>query len=52
MLALGLIQSSPTEDLDGNLEKALRQVRNAARRGARIICLPELYRSRYFPQAS
>ncbi|MEK7657096.1 MAG: carbon-nitrogen hydrolase [Elusimicrobiota bacterium] len=52
MLTLGLIQSSPTEDLDGNLETALRQVRSAARRGARIVCLPELYRSRYFPQAS
>jgi agmatine deiminase len=26
-------------------------VESAARRGARIICLPELFRSRYFPQA-
>lgn len=33
-----------------NMAKAARLARQAARRGARIICLPELYRTIYFPQ--
>ena len=31
-----------------NLEKAIAQVREAAKRGAKVICLPELFRSQYF----
>lgn len=34
----------------GNVRKAEALVRLAAQRGARIICLPELYRTLYFPQ--
>ena len=33
-----------------NLARALDGIADAARRGARIICLPELFRSRYFCQ--
>src|SRR5881628_3322138 len=33
-----------------NLEKAVARVREAARSGARVICLPELFRSQYFCQ--
>ena len=33
-----------------NLEKAVAKVAEAARAGARIVCLPELFRSRYFCQ--
>jgi N-carbamoylputrescine amidase len=33
-----------------NLARALDHVREAAKRGARIICLPELFRSQYFCQ--
>jgi agmatine deiminase len=50
MLTLGLVQMSVSEDQAKNLEKALRLVRRAARGGAKIVCLPELFRSRYFPQ--
>jgi N-carbamoylputrescine amidase len=32
------------------MEKALKGVREAAARGAQIVCLPELFRSRYFCQ--
>ena len=39
-----------SDDHDKNLEKALGLVEKAAKRGARIICLPELYRTQYFPQ--
>jgi N-carbamoylputrescine amidase len=33
-----------------NLEKGVDRVREAARRGAQVVCLPELFRSRYFCQ--
>src|SRR5689334_14341808 len=33
-----------------NVRKAQKLVRAAVRRGAQIICLPELYRTLYFPQ--
>ena len=44
------IQSKVSEDAEMNLEKTLRMVRQAARRGAQIVCLQELYRTLYFPQ--
>ena len=33
-----------------NLTKALAKVRQAAKKGAQIVCLQELFASRYFPQ--
>ncbi|HTE85951.1 MAG TPA: agmatine deiminase family protein, partial [Dehalococcoidia bacterium] len=33
-----------------NVAKAAAMTRDAAGRGAQVICLPELYRSRYFPR--
>ncbi|MCA1850953.1 MAG: acyltransferase, partial [Beggiatoa sp.] len=50
MLKLGLIQMSSTDDPDANLDRALAFAREAAARGAQVICLPELFRSRYFCQ--
>jgi N-carbamoylputrescine amidase len=44
----GLIQMSCSLDPNENLEKALWKIREAAGRGAQIICLPELFRSQYF----
>jgi N-carbamoylputrescine amidase len=35
-------------DADENLEKAAEKVREAARAGAQIVCLQELFRSQYF----
>jgi N-carbamoylputrescine amidase len=37
-------------DLDANLAKAERLIREAAGRGAQIICVQELFRSQYFCQ--
>ena len=37
-------------DTDRNLAHALDMARAAIREGARILCLPELYRTPYFPQ--
>ena len=47
---LGLIQQTCGDDPAKNLESALRAIIEAAKRGAQIICLQELFRSRYFCQ--
>ncbi|MSP16175.1 MAG: carbon-nitrogen hydrolase [Myxococcales bacterium] len=48
---LGVVQLAMTADSDENLAGAVRGIRAAAARGARVICLPELFRSLYFCQA-
>src|ERR1051326_7133283 len=45
---LGLVQMSCSPDVDENLEKAIRGIRDAASKGAEIVCLQELFRSQYF----
>ena len=47
---LGLVQMSCSPDPGRNLEHAVEMVRDAARRGARVVCLPELFRTQYFCQ--
>src|SRR6202789_2117189 len=47
---IGLIQMSCVPDTAANLEKAADRVREAARAGANVICLPELFRAQYFCQ--
>jgi len=47
---VGLIQMACGRDPAVNLEKALWRVREAAGRGAQVICLPELFRTEYFPR--
>src|SRR5256714_10088667 len=47
---VGLVQMSMSADPDQNLEKAAARVEEAARKGAQVVCLPELYRSHYFCQ--
>jgi len=47
---VGLVQMSATPNPDENLEKAVAKVEEAARAGAQVICLPELFRSQYFCQ--
>jgi len=50
-LTLALVQMRCSADPEENLAKALDRVEEAARRGARVVCLPELFRSRYFCQS-
>ena len=45
---VGLIQMSCSLDPNENLARAESRVREAAGRGAQIICLQELFRSQYF----
>jgi N-carbamoylputrescine amidase len=47
---VGLVQMACSPEPGANLERALRQVREAARLGAGVVCLPELFRSQYFCQ--
>ena len=47
---VGLIQMAVGPDPEENFKKALANVDQAARDGSQIICLPELYRTRYFAQ--
>jgi N-carbamoylputrescine amidase len=45
---IGLVQMSCSADKEANLKKALDKIREAASRGAQIICLQELFSSLYF----
>ncbi|RZJ66664.1 MAG: carbon-nitrogen hydrolase [Flavobacterium sp.] len=45
---VGLVQMSCVADKQANLEKAIREVRVAAAKGAQIVCLQELFTSLYF----
>src|ERR1700743_1688433 len=47
---VGLIQMHCSPDPDDNLHRAVEKVRSAAKQGAQIICLPELFRTQYFCQ--
>lgn len=48
IVSVGLVQMSSLEDPAENLKKGMNGVRDAAARGANIVCLQELFRSRYF----
>src|SRR3989475_12314142 len=48
-VTIGLIQTRVSDDVSKNTENAISKIREAARKGAQIICLQELYRTKYFP---
>jgi N-carbamoylputrescine amidase len=45
---IGIVQDRATDDLAANLDRAERLTREAAGRGAQIVCLKELFNSPYF----
>src|SRR5258708_12910693 len=47
---VALVQMAMSADPAANLEKAAARVEEAARKGAQVVCLPELFRSHYFCQ--
>src|SRR6266699_7231800 len=47
---VGLIQMHCSADPDENLRRAAEKVRAAAKQGAQMVCLPELFRTQYFCQ--
>ena len=50
-VTIGLVQMSCDPAPSVNLAKAVERIGEAARRGAQIVCLQELFRSRYFCQS-
>jgi predicted amidohydrolase len=50
LLTIGLVQSKVSSNLDANLQKTAKMVSQAAKKGAQIICLQELFQTPYFPQ--
>lgn len=48
---IGLVQRACVEDKRENVERALEGAREAARRGAQIVCLQEMFNTRYFCKA-
>ena len=49
-ISVGLVQMACSPDASKNLEKAVDSIRAAAKQGAQIICLPELFLTQYFCQ--
>jgi len=49
-LTVGLVQMAMGADVGDNVARAVAGVRDAAKRGAKLVVLPELFRSRYFCQ--
>jgi N-carbamoylputrescine amidase len=47
---VALVQMRCGPEPDANFAKAVEQIREAARQGAQIVCLPELFLSQYFCQ--
>ena len=50
-LKVGLVQMAMSAEPEDNLARAMAHVRDAAQRGAVLVVLPELFRSRYFCQS-
>lgn len=47
---VGLVQMAMSARPDDNVRKAVSRVREAAKLGAEVVCLPEMYRTPYFCQ--
>jgi N-carbamoylputrescine amidase len=51
ILRVGLVQMRCSDSPAANLKTAERLIRDAARKGAAVVCLPELFLSEYFCQS-
>src|SRR5213592_4310992 len=47
---IALAQMRCGSEPEENFKRAIQFIRDAAKRGAQIVCLPELFRSQYFCQ--
>ncbi len=48
---VALLQMALSKNPDQNLKKAVSWIEKAAKKGADVVCLPELFRSQYFCQS-
>jgi len=44
---VGLVQIALTKNQNENLDKTINKIEEAAKMGAEVICLPELFRTQY-----
>lgn len=49
-VTVGLVQMTCAPEPEANMRKAVGRIREAAGRGAQVVCLQELFRSQYFCQ--
>lgn len=49
-ITIGLIQTKVSSDVKANVQKSIKMVEQAAKKGAKIIALQELFQTPYFPQ--
>ncbi|OGL48012.1 MAG: hypothetical protein A3C43_08015 [Candidatus Schekmanbacteria bacterium RIFCSPHIGHO2_02_FULL_38_11] len=49
-ITIGLIQTLVSENPEANLKNIIEKVKEAAGEGAKIVCLQELFSTKYFPQ--
>ena len=49
-VTIGLVQSKVSADIPANVKKTEKMIRQAAKKGAQIICLQELFNIPYIPQ--
>jgi agmatine deiminase len=47
---IALVQMGMSQNIDANLAKAVKFIKQASQAGAKIVCLSELFTSLYFPQ--
>jgi agmatine deiminase len=50
-VTIALIQTAVSADVAANMKTTAEKVEEAAVKGAQVVCLQELYRTGYFPQA-
>ncbi|MEM3172717.1 MAG: nitrilase-related carbon-nitrogen hydrolase, partial [Candidatus Nitrosotenuis sp.] len=48
-ITIGLVQTKLSDDIEANMNRTVEKIREAASKGAKIVCLQELYRTKYFP---
>lgn len=49
-ITIGLIQSEVSSDIKSNVQKTVAMIAEAAKKGAKIIAMQELFQTPYFPQ--
>lgn len=50
IVSVGLIQTNVSDNVAENVKKTINMIKEASTKGAQIVCLQELFRTRYFPQ--
>ena len=48
---VALVQMAVSTKPEENLARAISRIEEAGRKGAQVVCLPELFRSQYFCQS-